>query len=108
MPPPEPGRPTGGAPPPGPAAALAGGRAVVAGARRDVAQHRLPGEDGIALENVADPIGNALDRAAFDPDLARAGGLEARNQSERRRFAAAGRPDHGAELAAGDLQREAS
>src|SRR6266576_4651098 len=104
----ETGQPNAGDPLSRSDAGLGGGRAMVAGTRRDVAQHRLPGEDGIALENVADAIGNALDRAAFDPDLARAGGLQARNQSERRRFAAAGRPDHGAELAVGDLKREVS
>src|SRR5207248_3309149 len=102
----EAGQPNPGDPLPRPGAGIAARRAVVPGAGRDVLQDGLPGEDGIALENVAHAIGDALDRAAFDPDLAVAGGLEARNQRERGRFAAAGGPDHGAELAAGDFQRE--
>src|SRR5207247_2751719 len=99
----EAGQADAGDPLPGPGAGVATRRTVVTGSRRDILQHRLPGKDGIALENVADAAGDALDRVAFDLDLAGAGGLQARNQRERGRFAAAGWPHDGAELAARHL-----
>src|SRR5437870_3314791 len=102
----EAGQANAGDPLPRPGAGIATRGAVVTGAGRHVLQDRLPGENGVALENVAHAIGNALDRAAFDPNLAAAGGLEARNQRQCRRFAAAGWADDGAELAGGDLQVE--
>ena len=73
----EAGQPNAGDPLPRSGAGIATRGAVVTGAGRHVLQDRLPGEHGVALENVADAAGDALDGLPFHADLAGAGGLEA-------------------------------
>src|SRR5437588_424115 len=83
---------------------LAGRPAVVARSSRDVVEHRLPREDRIGLEDVPDVLRDAAHRLAEDQNLAFAGRLQARDQSQRGRLATTCRSDHGAELARLDRQ----
>ena len=62
--------------------------------------------EGIGYVFQTDAVGDALDGAALHPDLAGAGQLQAGNQRQRRRLAAAGRPYHGAKLAGCHLERQ--
>ena len=55
---------------PRPDAGVAARRTLVAGTGRHVLQDGLPGEDGIALKDVTDALGDALDRAPFHPNVA--------------------------------------
>ncbi|MCY1427207.1 hypothetical protein D9M71_430430 [compost metagenome] len=61
-------------------------------AEGDVAQHVLPGQQGVVLEHHAALGAGALDRHAVQGDAPAAGGDEAGDQVEQRGLAAAGRP----------------
>src|SRR5438270_4864876 len=78
----------------------------VARAGGDVLQHRLPGKDGVGLEDIADALGDAVDGLPEHLDLAFAGRLQAGDQRERRRLPTAGRSHDGAELAGCDREVE--
>src|SRR5207302_748524 len=78
----------------------------VARAGGDVLQHRLPGKDGVGLEDIADALGDAVDGLPEHLDLAFAGRLQAGDQGERRRLPTAGRSHYGAELAGCDREVE--
>src|SRR5205807_5815435 len=65
----EAGQPDASDPLPRPDAGVAARRTVVAGTGRHVPQDGLPGEDGIALKDVTDALGDALDRAPFHPNV---------------------------------------
>src|SRR5205814_9743969 len=73
---------------------------------RDVVEHALPRKDRVDLEDVADITSDAPHRCAADQHVALARWLEPRDQSERRRLAAARGPDDRAELAVPDREIE--
>ena len=73
---------------------------------RDVVEHALPREDGIDLKDISDVASDTPYRRAAHEHLAFTRRLEAGDQRERRRLSAAGRPDHGAELAVLDREVE--
>jgi hypothetical protein len=79
-------------------ARVAGRSTVVAGTGGHVLEHRLPREDRVGLEDVADTVRDAVDRFAEHVDLAVARRLETRDERKRGRLSATGRPDHRAEL----------
>jgi len=81
-----------------------GVHAVIAGARGDVLEDALPGEDGVGLEDEADALRDAVEGLAVDEHLPLARRLEAGDETEGRGLAAAGRPDDGAELARRHLE----
>src|SRR5207253_8681326 len=89
-----------------PVAGLAAGSPVIAGPGGHILEHRLPGKDRVGLEDVADAVRNTPDSASLDPDLTDARWLQARNQRQGGRLAAAGGPDDGAELTGRNLHRE--
>src|SRR5438270_9782677 len=82
------------------------GDAVIARAGGDVPQHRLPGENGVALDDVAGALGDTANRFARDQDLTSAGSLEPGDQGQRRGLAAPRWTDDGAELAGSNLHRQ--
>src|SRR5206468_1390667 len=55
-----------------------------------VAEHALPREEHVALEDVAELPADRRDRLAHDADLARARGRETGDERERRRLPASG------------------
>ena len=79
---------------------------MVAGSGGNVFQNGLPWKDRVALENVPNAVGDALDRAALDADLAGARQLQAGDERQCRRLAATGGTDHGTELTWADFERE--
>ena len=78
-------------------------------AQRHVAEHRLPRQQRVGLEHEARAAGDPVDRAgrrrAPTPALGRS---RPETMRQRRRLAAAGRPDDGAELARLDRRRSTS
>src|SRR5439155_3054021 len=95
-----------GDPVPGPGTRLGRGHPMVAGSGGNVFQNGLPRKDRVALEDVANAVGDAPDRAALDPDLACARQLQAGDERQGRRLSATGRTDHSTELTWPDLECE--
>jgi hypothetical protein len=83
-------------------AGLVLGDAAVARPGGDVVEDRTPRQHGVGLEHVADAGRNSPDRRTVDVDLAAGRRLEAGDEGQGGGFAAAGRPDHGDELAGVD------
>ena len=66
-------------------------------------------EERVVLEHHADAAlvrRRVVDRLALQVDFAMGGGLEARQHHQRRRLAGARGPEHGQELALGDVEIE--
>src|SRR6184192_1372738 len=95
-----------GDPVPGPGTRLGTGHPVVAGSGGNVFQNGLPWKDRVALEDVANAVGDALDQAALDPDVAGARQLQAGNERQCRGLSATGRTDHSTEFTWADFERE--
>jgi hypothetical protein len=74
-------------------------------ANHDVVERRAPGQQRLALEQVASPAVQALERLAADSDLARRGGEQAGGNVQQRGLAAASRTDYRDEFAGPDRQR---
>ena len=77
-------------------------------AKRNVARGGAPGEERlrIVLEDDRDIPPRAFDWHAGEGDLAAGRADQPRGDSQRRRLAAAGRPDHADDLAPPDLQAQ--
>jgi len=73
---------------------------------RDILERRLPGEQGVGLEQVAGVAVEAGKRRAQDRDATGGRRNEPRRDVEQRRFPAPGRPDERDELAGGDAERD--
>src|SRR5439155_25599163 len=95
-----------GDPVPGPGTRLGTRHPVVAGSGGNVFQNGLPRKDRVALEDVANAVGDAPDGEALDPDLAGASQYQAGDERLCRRFSATGGTDHSTELTWPDLERE--
>src|SRR5260221_5986589 len=70
----------------------------------DIAEHVLPGEDRIRLEDIANARVNALHGLSHHLHRTCAGPLQAGDETQGSGFAAAGRADHRAELAGCDAE----
>src|SRR5712692_116355 len=70
----------------------------------DVAEHILPREDRVSLEDIADARVDALHGLAHHLHRTFARPLQAGDETQGGGFATAGRPNHGEELAVGDRQ----
>jgi hypothetical protein len=80
---------------------------LVAHAEGDVVEHVQVGEEGVALEDRVDVAAVGRDGGEADPveaDVPRGRPLEAGDQAQRRRLAAAARAEQGEELPGGDLE----
>ena len=74
----------------------------------DIVEHRRPGHQRRLLKHEADGIARSVAAASFRArpvDMARGRRAEARNDAQRRRLAAAGRPEQADELALADIER---
>jgi hypothetical protein len=82
-------------------------RACCFEADRDVLQRRLPGKQRFGLEQIPGRAVETGERGIKDRDPARGRCKQSGGDVEQRRFAAAGWPNNGDELAIGDCERRA-